>query len=289
MLTQIYTYAVENREKLLQKLDARTNQELFREANHKWFSCQPELRAYNTCAIDSSWNYLKYHGYYLYSVEAVSVFPNGSFAAEPRYEVGVNTLATEESERGEAIYNPMLYLSSIGMDYEYSLALQSKERCDFVLVDGSLLARYYDRRKRKSISFHEYAKTLMTEQKVVFVAKTSESNVMLKGTLGDIYYFTKATKKAGYSAPYFDSIGITVFYARLDDYQPCIKVEVPGKLNQQECKQVFEALAANRFNGYSYSLRLAHEMCKISDDDMQALASVLGLDVEAGAREVLNE
>ncbi|MEM3684469.1 MAG: DNA double-strand break repair nuclease NurA [Conexivisphaerales archaeon] len=289
MLTQTYSYAVENREKLLQQLDLKANQELFREAERRWISFQPEVRKFMVCAIDSSWNYLKYHGYYLYSVEAVSVFPDGTFAAEPRYEVGINTLMAEDSNSAEIIYNPMLYLSSIGMDYEYSLALQSRNECDFVFIDGSLLARYYDRRRRKSVSFHEYAKDLMKEKKLVFVAKTSESNVMLNGSLGDIYYFTKATKKSGYSKPYFDSIGITVFYARLDDYQPCIKVEVPGELNEEDCKQVFNALGTNRFNGYPYPLRLAHERCKVSDDDMQVLASVLGLDVEAGAREVLNE
>ncbi|MEM0287109.1 MAG: DNA double-strand break repair nuclease NurA [Nitrososphaerota archaeon] len=289
MLVQTYSYAVKNREKLLKVLDIRANNELYKSAQERWIVYKQQHSTKRISAIDSSWNYLKYHGYYLYAVEAVSVYADGSFATDPKYDVGIDTLEVEENEGKRIVYNPTLYLSSRGMDYEYLSALDSIERCDYVLVDGSLLARYYDRRQKKNVDFYTYAKELMSKQNIVFVAKTSESNLMLKGTLGDIYYFTKATKNAGFSMPYYDQVGITIFYARLDDYQPCLKVEVPGNLDQNECRKVFDVLGEKRFNGYPYALRLAHQRCKISDDDMQSLAVALGLDVEAGAREVLNE
>ena len=55
---------------------------------------------------------------------------------------------------------------------------------------------------------------------------------MLGGLLGDIYYF-RASSSQGYSEPHFDTAagGITVVYMRLADSSPCLRVEVPGRLD----------------------------------------------------------
>jgi hypothetical protein len=47
------------------------------------------------------------------------------------------------------------------MEYEYQLALDTISKTDYALTDGSLLARFYDRRQRKPVAFHEYARDLM--------------------------------------------------------------------------------------------------------------------------------
>ncbi len=288
MLIQTYRYAVENREELLKPLDSIINRKFYESAEKAWIEQEPNAMEERIAAIDSSWNYVKFQGYYLYAVECVSVFADNSFVTEPLCEVGLDTMSVNEGD-GKIAYNPSLWLQSKGMSFEYELAIKSLDSARYVLVDGSLLARYYDRRQRKTVEFYEHARELMNKENLIFVAKTSESNAMLGGTMGDIHYFNRATKKAGYSRPYYDSVGITIFYARLDDYEPCLKVEVPGKLSEDQCRRVFGIIGTKRFNGYPYCLRLAHQRCKLTIEDMERLSNVLGLDIEPGERKVLNE
>jgi NurA-like 5'-3' nuclease len=48
-------------------------------------------------------------------------------------------------------------------------------------------------------------------------------------------------------------------------------------------------MSAKSYSGYPYVLRLAHERCKVANEDMSRLANVLGLEIETGGREVLGE
>ena len=41
--------------------------------------------------------------------------------------------------------------------------------------------------------------------------------------------------------------------------------------------------------GYPYCLKLAHKTCKISNDDIDRLASIYSLQNEQGSRDALNE
>jgi NurA-like 5'-3' nuclease len=43
----------------------------------------------------------------------------------------------------------------------------------------------------------------------------------------------------------------------------------------------------NSVGGYPYSLKLAHNNCKISDRELSKMESLLGLGNEIGSREVL--
>lgn len=286
MLIEAYSYAIKNREKLLESIKT-ISPETYKRAVSSWINYSPENLNMNICAIDSSWNYSRYHGFYLYAIEGVSVLPDNSFAAEPLYDVGLSSMIIDES--GQKVSNPNLWMASRGMDFEYSLALTSSVLTDYVLVDGSLLARYYDRRERKIVGFYEHAEELLKKENIIFVAKNSESTSVLDGPIGDIFYFDKATNKSGYSKPHYDKIGITVFYARLDDYEPCLRIEVPGQLNEEECKRIYNVVSSKRLNGYPYALYLAHNRCKISNEDIERLVNVLGLDIELGSREVLKE
>jgi len=287
MLYETYNYALKNRERILESMDSNKISKLLQDAKSSWKECEKENRESVMCAVDSSWNCIRFHGFYLYAVECVSVFPDSSYASEPLYEVGLDTLSLEEKPK--VIYNPSLYLESIGMEFEYLLAMDSLSKSDFVIMDGSVLARYYDRRQKKTIEYYEHAKDLMKNERIIFVAKNSDSNAILHGVFGDIYYFNKATYRAGYSAHYHDDAGVTVFYARLEDYRPCIRVEVPGMIKEEECREVYKLLTNKVFDGYPYALRVAHERCKIGKPDMEKLANMLGLDIEQGSREVLGE
>jgi NurA-like 5'-3' nuclease len=50
---------------------------------------------------------------------------------------------------------------------------------------------------------------------------------------------------------------------------------------------VLNKIYKNSISGYPYSLKLAHNNCKISGKDLAKLASIHGLSNEIGSREVL--
>jgi DNA double-strand break repair nuclease NurA len=287
MLIEVYNHAISQREAILQHVDASKLSESLHKAKDLWVDYQPLSTESDISGIDSSWNLIPYQGFFLYAVDAVSISEDESFPVSPRFDVNIGTLEVEEGE--EIVYNPRLRLQSMGMEYEYDLATESLNRKDYVLIDGSVLARFYDRRLKKPIKFFEYASMLMNKQNVIFVAKTSESNIMLGGTVGDMFYFSKATSTPGFSKPHYEPIGVSVFYARLAEFAPCLKIEVPGKIGEAEAKGVLDILNSKSFNGYPYVLRLAHERCRITNEDMLRLADVLGLNIEPGGREVLGE
>lgn len=287
MLIEAYNHAISQRAAILQNMDAGKLGESLDRARDLWIDYQGSSAESDISGIDSSWNLIPYHGFYLYAVDAVSISEDESFPVSPRFDVNVGTLEFEEDE--EVVYNPRLMLQSLGMEYEYDLATETLEKKDFVLIDGSVLARFYDRRHKRPMKFFEYAEMLMNKRNVIFVAKTSESNVILKGVVGDMFYFSKAASTPGYSKPYYNPIGVSVFYARLVEFAPCLKIEIPGKVGEAEANRVLDILNTRSFNGYPYVLRLAHQRCRIANEDMIRLAEVLGLNIEAGGREVLGE
>lgn len=287
MLTEIYSYAVEKKNEILQKIDLRHFTESLDKAREMWISYEPARNDITIAGIDSSWNFVPYQGFFLYAIEGVSILRDNSFLVSPRFAVNVGTLQAEEGH--EIVYNPRLQLESVGMEYEYQLAIESVGKVDCVLIDGSVLARFYDRRLKKPVKLYEHAQELMAKNNVIFVSKTSESDAVLSGMVGDLFYFNRASTSAGYSKPYFDNVGVSVFYVRLANFCPCIKVEVPSRISETDGEQIMNVLGCQYFDGYPYVLRLAHERCKVGDEDMKRLAEVLGLNIEIGGRQVLGE
>lgn len=287
MIIEVYNHATSNRGAILENIDANELNESLRKARSLWTKYEPHTTGDNISGIDSSWNLIPYQGFFLYAVDAVSISEDESLPVVPRFDVNISTLQVQEGE--EVVYNPRLRLQSIGMEYEYDLATESLARKDFVLIDGSVLARYYDRRLRRPMKFFEYASLLMNKQNAIFVAKTSESNTTIGGIVGDMFYFSRASSVSGFSRPQYEPIGVSFFYARLADFAPCLKIEVPGKIAEAEAKKVLDVLNTRSFNGYPYVLRLAHQRCRISNEDMLRLVEVLGLNIETAGREVLGE
>lgn len=144
------------------------------------------------------------------------------------------------------------------MKFEYESATGSVKKSDFALIDGSVLARFYDRRKRKPTKFYEYARELMGQENVVFISKASSSNTMLGGIFGDTFYLNHVGSLPGYFKPYYDNVGVTIFYVRLSDNKPCIRVEAPGKISESEAGRLIDVLQTSSVSGYPYVLRLAH-------------------------------
>ena len=101
----------------------------------------------NLVGIDSSWNFIPYQGFYVYAVDAVSMLGDGSYLVPPSFEVRLSTLGVTRGD--EAVSSPSVALASIGMEYELDQIKACIEKAELVTVDGSILARYYDRRQGK--------------------------------------------------------------------------------------------------------------------------------------------
>src|ERR1035438_6859273 len=132
MLIEAYDHAISQREAILQNVDPRKLSESLAKARALWTDYQPRPTESDISGIDSSWNLIPYHGFYLYAVDAVSISEDESFPVSPRFDVNIGALGLEEGD--EVAYNPRLKLQSIGMEYEYNLATETLEKKDFVLI-----------------------------------------------------------------------------------------------------------------------------------------------------------
>lgn len=296
MLIETLDYAVNNRETILSRLGLEGHRSVLDRARSNWVGVEPSPRdppMRTLAGIDSSWNFLPYQGFYVYAVDAVTMCADGSCLVPPLFKVNVDTLAVKTGE-GKWVNSPALALESIGMEFEFEQARAAIGKADLVLIDGSILARFYDRKSNKESSYHEFAKELMRRREkdeggVLFVSKTSYSNVTLDGGLGDMFYYNRVSSRPGFSKPYLDRSGVTISYVRLADYSPCIRLEVPGEVKSEGVEELMRVLGESSVDGYPYVLRLAHERGKVSREEMEKLANLLGLNTEIGGREVLGE
>lgn len=287
MLIEAYEYALAHREELLSGIDREKHLAVMGRARETWHPAEIKESEAQLTGIDSSWNFIPYQGFHLYAVEGVATRNDGGFSVPPKFTVGLDTLTVKIGS--EMVTSPALALESIGMDYESELTKASLDKADYVLVDGSVLARYYDRKRLKEGAHYESIKDLLKEDNVLFLSKTSYSNVMLDGALGDMFYYNGVSTGQGYSDLRHDPSGVSTSYARLADHSPCVKLEIPGKVDEAHLRRLLEVLKHGSVNGYPYVLREAHQRGKISRDELVNLASMLGLASEIGGREVLGE
>jgi NurA-like 5'-3' nuclease len=109
---------------------------------------------------------------------------------------------------------------------------------------------------------------------------------------GDIYYYGHAGRGAGFSIPAetnFRHAPLYEVYARLRDHTPMIRIEILGSTSRQEIAKILDKLRYHSVAGYPYCLKLAHNTCKISNEDIDRLVSIFSLQHEQGARDALNE
>jgi hypothetical protein len=167
-------------------------------------------------------------------------------------------------------------LESRAMVMEASVAQKAAGKADSICVDGSLVSR-------------------LTCSSCIFISKTSESRLQfgqMGSKAGDIYYYGHTCKEAGFSVPVetqFCHAPLFEVYARLRDHTPVIRIEIMSNASEQEVKSTLNKLRYHSVAGYPYCLKLAHNTCKITNEDIDRLASIYGLQNEQGARDALNE
>ena len=266
-----------NREKILSVLKGPKFEQILQKATSNWNTFTPSKEQVVTAGIDSSFNNTKFQGIELWATTAVSIKTDGEVLVD-----------LHDSGLGSDID-----LSRIASKMEIDACEKTVDEVDLVLMDGSLHSQFMT---RQSALDAQVVKIMNKKKNVIFIAKTSNTKKQFEnlGSLaGDIFYYNHVTNGPGFSEIFveknygFDKI-ISSTFVRLSDSTPIIKLEfLGGKHDNDEIKSIMNKLFKTSVGGYPYSLKLAHNNCKISDKELGKMVSLLGLSNEIGSREVL--
>lgn len=276
MLNQVFIDALKNRDAKISKVKDSNFSTILSEASSRWVPYDPSPEKCESAGVDSSWNKHAFQGLYLYAVDAVAVTSaNKILAAEWDHDITGSARAD--------------FLELRAMSMEASVARKAAGKTDIVCIDGSLLSRLI---KETPEAASEMVKKCGS---CIFISKSSESRLQfgsMGSRAGDIYYYGHAGKSAGFSVPLetqFCHGPLFEVYARLRDHTPMIRIEILGVASKQEITKILNKLRYHSVAGYPHCLKLAHNICKISNEDIDRLASMFSLQHEQGARDALNE
>ena len=277
MLNTVYKDAILNRDKMLEILRGPKFEQILQKARENWVEFTPTKEEVVTAGIDSSFNNTKFQGIELWATTAVSVKSDGEVLVD-----------LHQSGLGAADD-----ISSIASKMEIEACEKTVDSVDMVLMDGSLHSQLMTRQASLGSLI---VKTMKKKDNVIFVAKTSNTRKQFEklGSLaGDIFYYNHVTNSPGFSKIFVekkygtDKI-ISSTFVRLSDSTPIIKLEFLGDYHDDDkIKSTMNKLFKTSVGGYPYSLKLAHNNCKISDKELSKMVSLLGLSNEIGSREVL--
>ena len=180
-------------------------------------------------------------------------------------------------------------MAEISSRMEITACQDTVDLADFVLMDGSLYSHFVT----KHTPLKEIKKIITKRNNVVFISKTSDSNVQYGSVAGDIFYYNHATRTPGFSVPYIDDSNesfptITTSYVRLSEDTPIMKIELLGDdFTNNSIMKIMNALSSESVGGYPYCLKMAHNECKISRKDLKKVARLFGTNNERGSRGLL--
>ncbi|MEM1984477.1 MAG: DNA double-strand break repair nuclease NurA [Candidatus Korarchaeum sp.] len=165
--------------------------------------------------------------------------------------------------------------------------------------DELLRARIFLERYETLISLNEL---LTNSKRLVAVSKRSGSKIYFRSKIPDIEIVRKSFLfKTGYLRPirselrfpaYYgidSSYPITITYAKLERNANPLRIEIVGEHDENSLGRIIGFLAKNSIRGYPYHLRMAHEMAKVSREEVLHLLKNLHLTERPSGREVLGE
>jgi hypothetical protein len=277
MLNSVLKDAIQNREQTLSILKGPKFDHIIQKAKDNWVEHIPQKEDVISAGIDSSFNSTKFQGAELWAVTAVSVKSDGQILVD-LHDFGLDVSPE---------------LASLASKMEIDACNETVDEADLVLMDGSLYSQFMTRQKELTNSI---VTAITKRENVIFISKTSNTRKQFEefgAIAGDIFYYNHATVKPGFSKIFEDAnFGsgkiITSVFARLSESLPLIKIELFGTgYSNKDVKSILNKIYKNSIAGYPYSLKLAHNNCKISGKDLSKLASIHGLSNEIGSREVL--
>jgi len=277
MLNSVLKDAIQKREQTLSILKGPEFERIIKQAKSNWIDFSPIKQDVTSAGIDSSFNSTKFQGAELWAVTAVSAKSDGEILVD-LHDHGLDS-------------NPEL--ASLASKMEIDACIESIDKTDLVLMDGSLYSQFLTRQKSLSSSLVD---AITKTNNVVFISKTSNTKKQfenLGAIAGDIFYYNHATVSPGFSKIHEDlkfgnDMVISSVFARLAESLPLIKIELLGSgYGSDDFKLILNKILKNSVGGYPYALKLAHNNCKISNKDLAKLASIHGLSNEIGSREIL--
>ncbi|SVC28507.1 uncharacterized protein METZ01_LOCUS281361 [marine metagenome] len=277
MLNSVLKDAIQKREQTLSILKGPEFERIIKQAKSNWIDFSPTKQDVTSAGIDSSFNSTKFQGAELWAVTAVSAKSDGEILVD-LHDHGLDS-------------NPEL--ASLASKMEIDACIESVDKTDLVLMDGSLYSQFLTRQKSLSNSL---VNAITKRNNVVFISKTSNTKKQfenLGAIAGDIFYYNHATVSPGFSKIHEDlkfgnDMVISSVFARLAESLPLIKIELLGSgYGSDDFKLILNKILKNSVGGYPYALKLAHNNCKISNKDLAKLASIHGLSNEIGSREIL--
>ena len=277
MLNSVLKDAIQKREQTLSILKGPEFERIIKQAKSNWIDFSPIKQDVTSAGIDSSFNSTKFQGAELWAVTAVSAKSDGEILVD-LHDHGLDS-------------NPEL--ASLASKMEIDACIESIDKTDLVLMDGSLYSQFLTRQKSLSNSL---VNAITKRNNVVFISKTSNTKKQfenLGAIAGDIFYYNHATVSPGFSKIHEDlkfgnDMVISSVFARLAESLPLIKIELLGSgYGSDDFKLILNKILKNSVGGYPYALKLAHNNCKISNKDLAKLASIHGLSNEIGSRDIL--
>ena len=279
MLNTVFRDAIKKRDEARSIFKGEKFDQIIKTARENWLDYTPQKKDSDIAGIDSSYNSTKFQGLELWVVTGVSVKSDGQIIAE---------------SHNQGLGQPMPELETQASRMEVEACINSIYKAELVVLDGSLYSQFLT---RQAVLGSSIVTAIKKRNNVIFISKTSSARKQfekLGSVAGDIFYYNHAVKTPGFSKIFVDtSLGpgkvVSYVYARLRDSTPLIKIELLGSDHtEEEIKKLLDMITKNSVGGYPYSLKLAHEKCKISNSDLARLVSLYGLGNEVGSREVLN-
>lgn len=285
-MPDLYLDAIKNKEKKLSSIHGDEYDDLLKIASAKWVEYEPIKKPSYSVGVDSSWNKKSFQGIDLFVIDSVAVSSHNDVLGS-KWDYGISNITGDS-------------LSTIAMKMEINLAKSVlDQKPDYVCVDGSVISNLVH---NKNASYRENVRSLFDsyqKSNVLFISKNSTSKNQFKeygSRAADIYYYNKLGHKTGFSLAnknnfISDTLDVVEIYARLTAYVPLIKIEIINRpdITQTEIQNLVDGLCYHSIRGYPYCLKLAHQSCKITNNDVKRLASLYGFKNEFGSRDSLNE
>ena len=286
MLPDLYLDAINNKEKKLSYIHGDEFNDLLKIASAKWVEYEPIKQSVYSVGVDSSWNKKSFQGIDLFVIDSVAVSSHNDMLGS-KWDYGISNITGDS-------------LSAIAMKMEIDLVKSVlDQKPDYVCVDGSIISNLVH---NKNVSYREKVQSLFDsyqESIVLFISKNSTSKNQFNeygSRAADIYYYNKLSHNTGFSLAnknnfISDTLDVMEIYARLTAYVPLIKIEIINRsdITQTEIQNLVDGLCYHSIKGYPYCLKLAHQSCKITNNDIKRLASLYGFKNEFGSRDSLNE
>ncbi len=235
-----------------------------------------ETKNFNICAIDGSFNLIKFKDFVLYAIDICKVELKDKIYKfnYPEIDIIYNFFGIEE----------FLKLKMITKEIE--VALESET--ELTILDGSISSFYHY--KPYIIEFSEEFYKMyenknekikkLKDKNVISISKTSSKKSVSE--ISDISLFKDLSE--GYSKIFVEKgeINFYYFFYKFENFD-VFKIESLKQINQKEVLKVLKFISVN---GYPFLLTLAHRNSLVTLKDLKIIAKYLGIYEKTG-REML--